>query len=129
MPNACQGLQTYLGARLVGQELALQQLADAVCDHLADPQPRMPLVVSSHGPPGVGKSLTHLLAATALYNTAPHPGLKCPGSDCPGYKVAPVCFKLACTVTHSLQAAILKSRYCMATRVKHALGGQRNASS
>lgn len=87
VPTACQGLQSYLGARLVGQELALQQLTDAVCDHLADPQPRMPLVVSSHGPPGVGKSLTHLLAATALYNTAPHPGLRCPGADCPGYKV------------------------------------------
>ena len=46
-----------------------------------------PLIVSVHGPPGVGKSLTHLLAAKALYNTNPMAADKCPGHHCAGYKV------------------------------------------
>ncbi len=45
------------------------------------------MIVSVHGPPGVGKSLTHLLAAKALYNKNPMVAEKCPGHHCAGYKV------------------------------------------
>ena len=89
VPRACENVQSYLAANVAGQELALQQFGDAVCDHLQNPQSKSPLVVSCHGPPGVGKSLTHLVAATALYNTVPQAGMRCPGADCPGYKVPP----------------------------------------
>ena len=71
----------------MGQNLALHQISDAVCDHLANEAPRKPLVLSVHGPPGVGKSLFHQEAARALYSTRPSPNLQCPGSDCSGYKV------------------------------------------
>lgn len=72
---------------MVGQEVALRQLSDAVCDHLATPEPQRPLVLSLHGPPGVGKSMVHLLAAHALYNRQLRDDLRCPGLDCAGYKV------------------------------------------
>ena len=87
VPSACENVQSFLAANVAGQELALQQFGDAVCDHLQNAQSKSPLVISCHGPPGVGKSLTHLMAATALYNTAPRLGMRCPGTDCPGYKV------------------------------------------
>lgn len=76
---------------MVGQELALRQAADAICDHLARSEPTRPLVLSVHGPPGVGKSLFHLLAARALYNRHIHEDLRCPGFDCAGYKVNWMC--------------------------------------
>ena len=90
MPGVCERLEPYLASQLVGQELALRQLADAVCDHAAGKQTpaQKPLVLSVHGPPGVGKSLAHLLLARALYNPDPAAaGLQCPGPDCPGYRV------------------------------------------
>lgn len=90
-PGACERLDPYLSARLVGQDLALRQAADAICDHLAQPEPQRPLVLSLHGPPGVGKSMFHGLAATALYNKQPAPGLRCPGLDCAGYKARRCC--------------------------------------
>ena len=87
-PGACERLEPHLASRVVGQELALRQLADAVCDHLGRLDPPRPLVLSVHGPPGVGKSMSHLLAAQALYSRHPDkPGLQCPGRDCAGYKV------------------------------------------
>lgn len=85
-PGACERLEPYLSARIVGQELALKQIGDAVCDHLAEVDPARPLVLSLHGPPGVGKSMFHLLAAQALYNKEPGPDVRCPGKDCEGYK-------------------------------------------
>ena len=87
VPGACERLEPYLLSQVVGQDLAIRQLTDAVCDHLARENPTKPLVVSAHGPPGVGKSLTHLLAARALYNRRPHQAEQCPGRECPGYKV------------------------------------------
>ena len=90
VPGICERLEPYLASQLVGQELALRQLADAVCDHTAGAQTpaQKPLVLSVHGPPGVGKSLAHLLLARALYNPDPAAAsLRCPGPDCPGYKV------------------------------------------
>jgi hypothetical protein len=87
-PGACERLEPFLAARVAGQDLALRQLADAVCDHLAAARPPRPLVLSLHGPPGVGKSLTHALAARALFARDPAaPGLRCPGPDCAGYRV------------------------------------------
>ncbi len=93
MPGVCERLEPYLASQLVGQELALRQLADAVCDHTTAGSREQaaghtkPLVLSVHGPPGVGKSLAHLLLARALYNPDPAANLQCPGPDCPGYKV------------------------------------------
>ncbi|KDD74388.1 hypothetical protein H632_c1348p0 [Helicosporidium sp. ATCC 50920] len=68
--------------------MAVAMLTDAICDHVSAPSRDRPLVVSIHGPPGVGKSLTHRLVAQALYNDAPNIGMSCPGNDCPGYKLA-----------------------------------------
>lgn len=87
-PGACERLEPFLSSRILGQDMALRQISDAICDHLAQPEPARPLVLSLHGPPGVGKSMFHLLAAHALYNRQPdRPGLRCPGLDCAGYKV------------------------------------------
>lgn len=86
-PDACTRFEPYLSSHIVGQDLALRQISDAVCDHLANPSPTKPLVLSIHGPPGVGKSMFHQLAAPALYSTKPGPHLRCPGPDCAGYKV------------------------------------------
>ena len=80
-------LEPFLDSQVVGQGLALKQLCDAVCDHVSNENPIKPLVISVHGPPGVGKSMVHQLAARALYNTEPGGDLQCPGIDCPGYKV------------------------------------------
>ena len=85
-PGACERLEPYITSRVVGQELAVRQLADAVCDHLALPDRHRPLVLSLHGPQGVGKSMSHHLLAEALYNAQPRRGLACPGADCAGYK-------------------------------------------
>ena len=90
VPGVCERLEPYLASQMVGQELALQQLADAVCDHVGSANPAKPLVLSAHGPPGVGKSLAHLLMARALYNPDAGPDMQCPGMDCPGYKVGPL---------------------------------------
>jgi Cdc6-like AAA superfamily ATPase len=87
VPDACASAEAYLPAHVVGQDLALTQLADAVCHHLGSKRPGKPLIISAHGPPGVGKTLTHQLLARALYSRAPGPGLRCPGRDCRGYKV------------------------------------------
>jgi hypothetical protein len=67
-PDACDAMRRYVPTALVGQDFALQQLTDAVCDHLAEASPTRPLVLSLHGPPGVGKTLFHRLLAQAGYN-------------------------------------------------------------
>jgi hypothetical protein len=67
-PDACDRMRRYVPQELVGQGFALQQLMDAVCDHLAEDSPTRPLVLSLHGPPGVGKTLFHRLLAQAVYN-------------------------------------------------------------
>ena len=51
-----------------------------VCDHLSNPRPRKPLVVSIHGPPGVGKTYFHKLLAETLYNMTGLPG-RAPACD------------------------------------------------
>ena len=72
---------------MVGQDLATRQLVDAICTHLSQPHPLRPLIISVHGPPGVGKTYTHTLLARALYNTDPQSATQCPGQDCRGAKV------------------------------------------
>ena len=84
--GACSSIETYLLSEVVGQELAVQQLSDAICDHMLKEQPQKPLVLSVHGPPGVGKSLSHRLLAQALYDASDD--TECPGLHCPGYKVS-----------------------------------------
>jgi ATP-dependent Clp protease ATP-binding subunit ClpA len=105
-PSACRRFEPYLNEHLVGQQPSIRVLTDAICDFL-DPEsavPRedgAPLVVSLHGPPGVGKTYFHKLAARALYNkdlqeshshsysysSSGVQGRGCPGRACPGYKV------------------------------------------
>jgi len=83
---------------LVGQEPSLRVLTDAICDHISGLEglaqdfkgQKKPLVVSVHGPPGVGKSYFHQLAAHVLYhgeNADNKVQSHCPGRQCPGYKV------------------------------------------
>ncbi|KAF8072817.1 TOR1A [Scenedesmus sp. PABB004] len=85
--TACANVERVLPAEVVGQDLALGQLTDAVCHHLSQPRPKKPLVLSVHGPPGVGKTYSHLWLARALYSRRPARGLHCPGPACRGYKV------------------------------------------
>ena len=86
-PGSCSVIETHLKSEVVGQELAIHQMSDAICDHLLKTHPEKPLVLSVHGPPGVGKSLTHRLLAQALYDV-PGDEAECPGSHCQGYKVS-----------------------------------------
>lgn len=88
-PGVCDRLEPFLTEHVVGQELALRQFSDAVCDLVRRQEagPGKPLIMSAHGPPGVGKSLTHWLAARALYNADPLADSRCPGHACTGYKV------------------------------------------
>lgn len=87
VPGACDRLEPFLMQNIVGQDLALHQLVDAVCTHLATAHHKKPLILSVHGPPGVGKTFTHTLLARALYNKQPETAIKCPGEDCAGAKV------------------------------------------
>ncbi len=96
MPGACQRAERFLSEHIVGQDLAIQQLVTAVCAHLerleqphqtAPLEPLRPLVLSAHGPPGVGKTFTHQLLARVLYSQRPDvPAMDCPGAGCKGYK-------------------------------------------
>ncbi|PNH04121.1 hypothetical protein TSOC_009755, partial [Tetrabaena socialis] len=102
-PDACANVAAFLPAHIVGQDLALQQLVDAVCEHVLPDsqrggggggggggavrvaaQARKPLIISVHGPPGVGKTYTHTLLARALYNRDAAGVVECPGADCRG---------------------------------------------
>jgi ATP-dependent Clp protease ATP-binding subunit ClpA len=88
--TACARFEPYLDEYLVGQGPATRVLTDAICDFLDGgasaggmDNHNSPLVVSLHGPPGVGKTYFHKLAARALYNAEE----RCPGRGCPAYKV------------------------------------------
>jgi DNA polymerase III delta prime subunit len=97
-----------LPQEIVGQQLALTQLTDALCHHLSQQRPKKPLVISVHGPPGVGKTYTHLWLARILYNQQPSAALNCPGLDCRGYKVCAavaVCGTALCWLRQQLVSA------------------------
>lgn len=90
LPGACERVENFLTSRIVGQDLAMGQIIDAVCTHIdvhRDTQQVKPLVLSVHGPPGVGKTFSHTLLARALYNKDPAAAVNCPGTDCMGAKV------------------------------------------
>ena len=109
-PGACERLEAYLLSEIVGQDLAIYQACDAICDHLKAEEPQKPLVLSVHGPPGVGKSMMHLLMARALYNKRPSDDLNCPGSACLGYKVgidSGTQRKATCLLGGPLKAALI----------------------
>lgn len=96
-PKACVAFEPYMNQYLVGQEPSLRVLTDAVCDFVPLPAKmqmnelpknnKKPLVVSLHGPPGVGKTYFHQLAARVLYNGNETVATHCPGRHCSGYKV------------------------------------------
>lgn len=48
-------------SEVVGQELAIHQMTDAICDHLGKEQSNRPLVLSVHGPPGTAHSLLNVV--------------------------------------------------------------------
>jgi hypothetical protein len=87
-PGACSRIESYLNDRIVGQKMAIDQLVDAVCTHIEHHKhgSQKPLIISVHGPVGVGKTYSHTLLAKALYNSDPD-GAACPGLDCIGAKV------------------------------------------
>ncbi len=86
-PGACERIDSFLSQKIVGQDLAIRQLVDAVCTHVHQKHRSKPLVISVHGPPGVGKTYTHTLLARALYNSDPARANECPGEACRGAKV------------------------------------------
>ena len=88
-PHACRNVEVTLQQHVVGQPTAVEQLTEAVCHHLSRPHSTKPLVISSHGPPGVGKTYSHLLLAHALYNVNVNhtTATRGPGAHCSGYKV------------------------------------------
>ena len=117
--GACERLEPYVSSELVGQDLAVHQACDAICDHLATEEPQKPLVLSAHGPPGVGKSMMHLLLARSLYSKQPSDQLKCPGRHCLGYKASnhfPFANSLLCQCSCHSQIAS-ESRTNMALRI------------
>lgn len=118
---ACSRFEPFMNQYLVGQEASLNVVTDAVCDFL-DPRLMVhgqdgasghrggrPLVLSIHGPPGVGKTYFHQLAARVLYGDGSdivneagkesnrlgggsmtsrrRNDMECPGRHCPGYHV------------------------------------------
>jgi len=85
--DSCKRLEESLGREVFGQTFANSQFVSAVCDHLWEEKPLKPLVMSIHGPPGVGKSFSHFVAARALYNVTTSRASDCPGHDCGGYRV------------------------------------------
>jgi len=84
-PHACSLVRSGLAENVLGQEAAVRDISSAVCDHLRQIDPRGPLVLSLHGPPGVGKSLTHRTLALSLWGVPPSSRQDCPGKACPGY--------------------------------------------
>jgi len=61
VPDACERLERILDTHVVGQKLASSLVVASVCSHLQNNTPVKPLVISLHGPPGIGKTLSHHL--------------------------------------------------------------------
>ena len=75
------------------------------------------VTAAAHGPPGVGKSLTHWLAARALYNADPLADSRCPGHACAGYKVGtPLCCeRMLCGPSAQLAESAGRHSTCVST--------------
>jgi hypothetical protein len=93
VPEACQNIERLLSSEVVGQSLATGAMTEAICHHLAKQKGVVsssyrstPLVLSLHGPPGIGKSLSTHLVSRALYNSDPDLSAPCPGDGCQGAK-------------------------------------------
>ena len=85
--DKCFVVHKHLKKNIIGQPFAVKQITAAVCSHVLG-HPKKPLVLSLHGAPGVGKTETIHRLAEAYYSNEPHLKMKCPGPDCPGYKVS-----------------------------------------
>lgn len=59
--------EAALRERVIGQPQAIELILDTLRVHHASKRREKPLVISLHGPTGVGKSLTHEVLARALY--------------------------------------------------------------
>lgn len=69
-PDACNRLETALSDYVVGQPLGTKLITESICEHLSTKSPQKPLVLSIHGPPGVGKSWSHTIG-NVLTNVVP----------------------------------------------------------
>lgn len=101
LQSSCSDVEHFLANRIVGQNESVLAVTDAVCEHLHPghgfgdfsggdlaPSHARALVISLHGPPGVGKSYTHELLARALFMRDPFDAAAaCPGPACPQYRV------------------------------------------
>lgn len=69
--QACDNAAAFLPSRVVGQDLALEIIINAVCEHVRpNYEPQKPLVMSVHGPPGVGKVSYVKCHSTQTWHTA-----------------------------------------------------------
>ena len=95
--DLCARARNETARSVLGQSAALALALDATCDHvegsMGDGRGK-PLVLATHGSPGVGKSMFHSALARAVYDVgASEEGDRvggragCPGSGCRGYKV------------------------------------------
>ncbi|KAG2496489.1 hypothetical protein HYH03_005314 [Edaphochlamys debaryana] len=84
----CAALLPHLQGSVVQQCQAIVPMFEAVCGHLrsvARGTAQKPLVMSLHGPPGVGKTFSALLIPQALFYDSPEDGAKkCKGRGCRG---------------------------------------------
>lgn len=65
-------LDARLQDSLFGQHLAHKALVREIYNHLANPDPSKPLILSFHGSPGLGKRFTSVLVMRALYKKGEH---------------------------------------------------------
>lgn len=92
------------------------------------------VTAAAHGPPGVGKSLTHWLAARALYNADPLADSRCPGHACAGYKVDMLlcCKWMLCCSSAQLADSAGRHSTCLCTAtapLQQVMRGRRTSSS
>merc|ERR1712072_497100 len=83
----CRTLWSEIREEIIGQDFALDLMVTCICDYLDDTFLKKPLVISTHGPVGVGKTLTHRSLARFLYEVPRENWNACPGYECPAYKL------------------------------------------
>jgi ATP-dependent Clp protease ATP-binding subunit ClpA len=85
--SSCRTLWNVIREEIIGQDFALDLMVSCICDYLDDTSLKKPLVISTHGPVGVGKTLTHRSLARFLYEVPREDWSACPGYKCPAYKL------------------------------------------